>query len=206
MHSSADKGDKGAVRGVNTSDDDLVMIGRVIKPHGVRGEVVVDAATDDPDGRFAVGQVIQGRQTGKHMELEIIAMRPHQGRILVKFAEVPGRNEAESLRGMKFFAPPVFDEDEDAYYDHELIGLSVLDCGPVSEDEAYDRAYQGAQPEPVEIGSVTGVVRGPVHRLLEVKMDSGKEVLIPFVHAIVPIVDIDNEAIVITPPEGLLEI
>lgn len=186
------------------SMQDLVMIGRVIKPHGVRGEVVVDPTTDDPNTRFAVGTVLTGQQTGKEVELTVKAMRPHQGRLLITFEEIPGRNEAESLRGVKFFAEPVID-DEDAYYDHELIGLSVLNCGSVSEQEAYDRAYEGALPEPEEIGQITGVTRGPVHRLLEVDVE-GREVLIPFVHDIVPIVDLDNEAVVITPPEGLLEL
>lgn len=186
-----------------------MQIGRVVKPHGVRGEVVVDPTTDDPSGRFAPGTVLTGRQTGREHRLTIVAARPHQGRLLVRFEEVPGRNEAESLRGTRFFAEPVID-DEDAYYDHELTGLRVLDCGAVTAEEAEARAYEGAQPEPADIGEVTGVVRGPVHRLLEVMFDegdrAGETVLVPFVHAIVPIVDLGNNAIVITPPDGLLEL
>lgn len=183
-----------------------VQIGRVIKPHGVRGEVVVDATTDDPAGRFAVGTVLEGRQTGKTVTLTVRGMRPHQGRLLVTFEEIPGRTEAESLRGLRFFAEPVIDEEDDAYYDHELIGLRVLNVGAVSEEEANARAYEGAQPEPEDIGEVSGVVRGAAHRILEVALDEGGEALVPFVHAIVPIVDLDNEAIVITPPEGLLDL
>lgn len=199
--------------GKNTGDGaDLVQIGRVVKPHGVRGEVVVDATTDDPAGRFAVGEVLLGRQTGREHRLTVQAMRPHQGRLLVRFEEVPGRTEAEGLRGTRFFAEPVID-DEDAYYDHELVGLRVLDCGDVPAEDAEARAYGGAQPEPVDIGEVAGVVRGPAHRLLEVVRDDDeggaageRTVLVPFVHAIVPIVDLDNGAIVITPPAGLLEL
>nr|WP_120491442.1 ribosome maturation factor RimM [Corynebacterium lactis] len=185
---------------------DLVHIGRVIKPHGVRGEVVVDPTTDDPQGRFAVGNVIVGKQTGKESSLTVKTMRPHQGRLLIRFEEVPDRTAAERLRGMKFYAEPVFDEDEDAYYDFELVGLRVLNCGAVDEATANARAYEGAQPEPVDVGEVTGVVRGPVQRLLEVSLDDGGSALVPFVHAIVPIVDLDNGAVVITPPEGLLEL
>ncbi|WP_448851942.1 ribosome maturation factor RimM [Corynebacterium sp. 335C] len=198
----------------------MVQIGRVVKPHGVRGEVVVDATTDDPAGRFAVGEVLLGRQTGREHRLTVTAMRPHQGRLLVRFEEVPGRNEAESLRGTRFFAEPVVD-DEDAYYDHELVGLRVLDCGDVTAEEAEARAYEGVQPEPSDIGEIAGVVRGPAHRLLEVALDGDADgdaegapgaaaeprtVLVPFVHAIVPIVDLDNGAVVITPPAGLLEL
>ena len=187
-------------------NENEVQIGRVIKPHGVRGEVVVDATTDDPDGRFAVGTVLTGRQAGKTLDLTVKAVRPHQGRLLVTFEEIPGRTEAESLRGLKFFAEPVIDDEDDAYYDHELIGLRVLTVGAVSEEEAYARAYEGEQPEPADIGEVTGVVRGAAHRILEVALDDGGEAMVPFVHAIVPIVDLDNEAIVITPPEGLLDL
>ena len=113
---------------------DLVQIGRVIKPHGVRGEVVVDATTDDPAGRFAVGTPLVGKQSGRERDLTVKSMRPHQGRLLVFFEEVPDRNDAETLRGMRFFAPPVFDDADDAHYDHELIGLRVLNVGAVDED------------------------------------------------------------------------
>ncbi|MDO5511482.1 ribosome maturation factor RimM [Corynebacterium sp.] len=188
-------------------NDNEVQIGRVIKPHGVRGELVVDPTTDDPDGRFAVGTVLSGRQTGKTLELTVKSVRPHQGRLLVTFEEIPGRTEAESLRGLRFFAEPVIDEEDDSYYDHELIGLRVLNVGAVSEEEATARAYEGAQPEPEDIGEITGVVRGTAYRLLEVRLDDGGgEAMVPFVHAIVPIVDLDNEAVVITPPEGLLDL
>ncbi|WP_396022150.1 ribosome maturation factor RimM [Corynebacterium freneyi] len=183
-----------------------MQIGRVIKPHGVRGEVVVDATTDDPEGRFAVGAVLVGKQAGRERELTVKSMRPHQGRLLVFFDEVPNRNDAETLRGMRFFAAPVFDDDE-AYYDHELIGLRVLDVGDVDEDTANARAYEGQLPEPEDIGEIVGVIRNPAQRLLEVRLDDdGRDVYVPFVHALVPIVDVDNGAVVITPPEGLLEL
>ena len=79
----------------------------------------------------------------------------------------------------------------------------------MSAEEAHARAYEGAQPEPEDIGIVKNVLRGPAQRLLEVEIESDgapRTVLIPFVQAIVPIVDIDNEAIVVTPPEGLLDL
>ncbi|WP_298088046.1 ribosome maturation factor RimM [uncultured Corynebacterium sp.] len=192
-------------QGGNQGGADEVQIGRVIKPHGVRGEVVVDATTDDPNGRFAVGTGLVGKQTGRERELTVKAMRPHQGRLLVTFDEVRDRNEAESLRGMRFFAPPVFD-DEDAYYDHELVGLRVLNCGDVDEETANARAYDGAQPEPVDIGEVAEVLRNPAQRLLRVALDDGGDALVPFVGAMLPIVDLDTGAIVITTPEGLLDL
>lgn len=164
----------------------MVLIGRVIKPHGVRGEVVVDATTDDPEGRFAVGEVLLGTQTGREEQLTVKSARPHQGRLLVRFEEVPGRTEAERLRGMKFYAEPVFEEDE--FYDFELEGLRVLHVG-------------------ADIGEVTAVVRAPAHRLLQVTVDDGaREVLIPLVVDIVPEIDLEAATVTITPPEGLLEL
>ncbi|WP_291473226.1 ribosome maturation factor RimM [Corynebacterium sp.] len=198
-----------------------LQIGRVIKPHGVRGELVVDATTDDPSTRFAVGTALTGRQggsarggrSGKETTLTVKSVRPHQSRLLVTFEEVADRTAAESLRGMRFFAPPVFDEDDEGYYDHELEGLRVLNCGPVDAETANARAYEGAEPAPVDIGEVAGVTHGPAGTLLEIAVDAdtdlptaGATILVPFRHAIVPIVDVDNGALVVTPPEGLLEL
>ena len=191
-----------------------LQIGRVIKPHGVRGEIVVEVTTDQPEERFKKGEVLTGRQAGKEITLTIKSTRPHQGRLLLTAEEIPDRTAAESLRGVSFFAPPLFDEDdEDSYYDHELEGLRVLNVGNVDADIANARAYEGAQPEPEDIGQVTGVLHGPAGTILEVAIDedaqlasAGSTVLIPFRTAIVPIVDLDNEALVITPPDGLLEL
>ncbi|MDO4686044.1 MAG: ribosome maturation factor RimM [Corynebacterium sp.] len=166
-----------------------LLIGRVVKSHGIRGEVVVDVATDAPDVRFAKGVVLAGRQGSKEHNLTIEAARPHQGRLLVKFAEIADRNAADSLRGTKFFAPPR-DEDDDedeGFYDHELEGLRVI--------------HQGE-----DIGEVTGVMHGPAGEILEVRLTSGKEALVPFVHAIVPEVDLEAGTCTITPPEGLFEL
>ncbi|AKK03429.1 ribosome maturation factor RimM [Corynebacterium epidermidicanis] len=162
-----------------------VMIGRVVKSHGIRGEVVVEPTTDDPELRYAVGETLRGTQGKKEHSLTITAVRAHQGRLLIKFEEVPDRNAADSLRGTKFFAAPIYDEDE-GYYDHELEGLTVLLDG-------------------TPIGTVTGISHGPAQSLLEVRIDD-REVLIPFVEEIVPDIDLDEGTCTITPPEGLLEL
>ncbi|WP_420099917.1 ribosome maturation factor RimM [Corynebacterium sp.] len=195
------------------SGTEQLQIGRVVKPHGVRGELVVDVTTDDPDGRFAVGTVLTGRQRGTERTLTVTATRPHQGRLLVTVDEVSDRTDAETLRGLRFFGDPVTQPGDDGFYDHQLEGLRVLDCGPVDEETAHARAYEGATPEPVDIGVVSGVTHGPAGTLLEVAVDAdvplttaGSTILIPFRHAIVPIVDLDNEALVVTPPEGLLDL
>lgn len=170
------------------STEQELQIGKVVKSHGIRGEVVVELSTDDPDIRFAIGEVLNGKQAGKEHSLTIDAARMHQGRLLVKFAEVPDRTAADSLRGTRFFAAPLEDEDdEDGFYDHELEGLRVIHEGE-------------------DIGEVTGVMHGPAGEILEVRLTSGKETLIPFVHAIVPEVDLEEGTATITPPEGLLDL
>ena len=166
-----------------------LLIGKVVKSHGVKGEVAVEVTTDDPEIRYAVGEVLHGTQAGKKQDLTIKSVRPHQKRLLVTFEEIPDRTAADSLRGMQFFAEPLEraeDADEDEFYDHELIGLRVLVDGAPA-------------------GAVTGVTHTPGRQLLEVDMD-GREVLIPFVIDIVPEVDLEEGFLVATPPEGLLEL
>lgn len=181
---SCPEGDRGSLSCME------IRIGRVVKSHGVRGEVVVEPLADDEDIHFAQGEVLHGRQAGKERDLTVTSVRPHQKRLLVTFEEVADRTAAESLRGMQFFAEPLErDEDSDEYYDHELIGLKVL----------LDHAGG------THIGDITGVMTMPNRKLLEVDYQ-GKEALIPFVMDIVPEIDLDEGYLVITPPEGLLEL
>lgn len=159
-----------------------LMIGRVIKSHGIKGEVVVESTTDDPDVRFALGEVLHGKQGKKEHELTIDAVRVHQGRLLIKFKEIPDRTAADSLRGTQFWAEPLEDDEDNGFYDHELIGLRVMHDGN-------------------DIGEITGVTHGPAQSLLEMG-----SVLIPFVEDIVPEVDLEAGTVTITPPEGLLDL
>ncbi|WP_257158463.1 ribosome maturation factor RimM [Corynebacterium cystitidis] len=163
-----------------------LQIGRVIKSHGIKGEVVVDPTTDVPEIRFAIDEVLAGKQAGKEHELTVETVRPHKGRLLIKFREVPDRNVAETLRGTVFFAPPREEEDDDGFYDHELIGLKVVRDGE-------------------DIGEITGVMHTPGRQILEVAYE-GREVLVPFVYDIVPEVDLEEGVAVVTPPEGLFEL
>ncbi|MHA2789283.1 ribosome maturation factor RimM [Corynebacterium sp. S7] len=162
-----------------------LQIGRVIKSHGIRGEVVVDPTTDEPEVRFAVDAELKGKQAGKDHTLTIETIRPHKGRLLIKFREVPDRNVAETLRGTIFWAEPLESEDDDSFYDHELIGLRVIRDG-------------------ADIGEVTGVMHVPGRQILEVDYE-GREVLVPFVYDIVPEVDLEAGQLVVTPPDGLFE-
>lgn len=164
-----------------------VRIGRVVKTHGIRGEVVVETTTDDPEGRFAPDAVIEGRQGGRTESLRIRSARPHKGRLLLALSEITDRTSAESLRGMEFFAP-ADESDDDGYYDHDLEGLRVR--------------HDGA-----EIGTVSGVVETINRSLLEITLaDDGRTALVPFVDEFIADVDLEAGTITITPPEGLLDL
>lgn len=168
----------------------LVVIGRIIRPHGVRGEVVVDVRTDEPDQRYAAGSVVQtdpaatGPLTMEHV-------RPHQGRLLVTFAGVHDRDAAEQLRGVLLCVDTADlpePEDPDEYHDHRLIGLRA-------------ETAEGDQ-----IGEVVAVEHAPASDLLVVRLVDGRRTLVPFVRAIVPEVDLAGGRVVLTPPDGLFDL
>ncbi len=133
---------------------DLLEVGRIGRPHGVRGELYVDLLTDREE-RVAVGS----RLVVRDGTLEVIAARPSNGRWLVTFAGVTDRTQAERLTGVLLLAAPI--EDPDALWVHELIGSRVVEAGGV------DR------------GECVSVLANPAHDLLE--LDSGALVPVTFV-------------------------
>lgn len=167
-----------------------VVVGRVAKAHGIRGELAVEVRTDSPEQRFAPGAVVAARlRDGTSRPLTLATIRTHGERLLVTFDEVPDRNVAESLRGALLLAdtdalPPTDDPDE--FYDHELEGLAAV----LTDGSA--------------VGTVREIVHSAAGELLAIDM-AGREVLVPFVREIVPEVDIAGRRVVIDPPEGLLD-
>ncbi|MEO9327729.1 ribosome maturation factor RimM [Gordonia aurantiaca] len=167
-----------------------LVVGRVVKSHGIRGEVVVDVRTDEPELRFARGSVLRGRlpRGGGEREFTVTAAREHSGRLLVSLEEVADRTSADALRGTLFLIDSSQVEpsdDPDEFYDHELEGLPV-------------QLLDGT-----EVGVVESVLHLPAGELLSVRNPDEREVLVPFVKEIVPTVT--RELIVIDPPEGLLD-
>jgi 16S rRNA processing protein RimM len=168
-----------------------LVVGRVVKAHGVTGEVVVEVRTDDPDDRFAPGTVLRGRpKNGPERDYVVEAAREHSGRLLVRLDGVADRDTAESLRGTIFLVdseelPPIDDPDE--FYDHQLEGLRVVTTAGTP------------------VGSVAEVLHTGAGELLSVRNEKG-EVLVPFVSAIVTSVSLADQTIQIDPPEGLLEL
>jgi 16S rRNA processing protein RimM len=168
--------------------DDLILVGRVARPHGNKGQVIVNPETDFPGERFAAGRVLVVEHGGRSMARTIASVRFHQGRPIVGFDGVDTMNEAEALAGaeLKMPASARAPLPENTYYWHDLIGCEVQDTT--------GRA----------IGRVTGV-EGPLEQSrLVVESDRG-EVLIPMVQAICVSVDPAGKLIVVDPPPGLLE-
>ena len=166
----------------------LVVVGRVVRAHGVRGEVSVDVRTDDPASRFATGAVLLPDR-GARGPLEVAAVRPHQGRLLVSFTGVADRTAAEGLRGVRLRVELPDDaggDDPDEFYDAQLEGL------------------RAESPDGEEIGTVTSVLHGRAQELLVVRRPDGAEALVPFVAAIVPTVDLAGGRLVVDAPAGLL--
>jgi 16S rRNA processing protein RimM len=167
-----------------------LVIGVVARPHGVRGEVVVDVTTDDPEDRYVVGSpmVTDPAAAGP---LTIESYRPHQGRLLVAFEGIEDRDAAQALRGVKLCvdsaAVPAPD-DPDEFNDFQLIGL----------------AAESADGE--ALGEVIAVDHGPGPDMLVLRLTSGRQALVPFVKVMVPEVDLSGGRLVLTPPEGLLDL
>jgi 16S rRNA processing protein RimM len=106
-------------RGRARAADPLLEVGAIVKPHGLRGDVIVVLSTNR-DERIDAGAVLT---TAEGRELEVVRSSPHRGRFIVTFDVVDGIDAAESLRGTALFATPL--EDPEALWIHELIGSEV---------------------------------------------------------------------------------
>src|SRR5680860_445351 len=174
-----------------------VVVGRIGKAHGIKGEVSVEPRTDEPERRFTVGAVLtteaplggtpHGR--GRPPKVTVQALRWNQSRLLVWFEEIRDRNQAEAARGLVLLASVDEDEtpdDPEEFYDHQLVGLGV---------------FTG---EGNRIGELTVVVHGAAQDLLSIRADDGREILVPFVSELVPTVDVPGGRIVVEDRPGLL--
>jgi len=171
-----------------------LVVGRIVRSHGVRGELVVEIRTDEPEDRFAPGSVLRGRapkaRAARDVEYTVEAARHHAGRLLVRLEGVADRDAADALRGTLLLidaAELTSPEDPEEFYDHQLIGLTV-------------HHVDGSV-----VGEVTEVVHTPAGQLLTVRTAAGQDALVPFVTAIVPEVDVAAGRVVVDPPEGLLD-
>jgi 16S rRNA processing protein RimM len=157
-----------------------LLVGRIGRAHGILGEATIEVRTDEPDRRFAIGATVQTDSNG---ELKVISGRVHNGILLLGFEGITDRNRIEKLRNTLLYADVDINEsnDDDVYHVMQLIGCAaVLESG-----EAF--------------GEITDVINLPGQDLLAIKTAHGEQ-LIPFVHQLVPTVDIANKKVVVIPP------
>lgn len=150
--------------------------------------MTVEPRTDEPDERFAPGAVLS--VDGPVSTLVVDRTHWHSGRLLVSFRGVDDRDAAEALRGLLLHVERGVDEspdDPDEYYDSALV-----DCGV-------------QLPDGTAVGVVTDVVHLPGQDLLAIRTPDDRDVLVPFVSVMVPVVDVPGRRIVIDPPPGLLD-
>ena len=171
---------------------DQVRVGRLTKAHGLKGALKIELYTDDPDRRFAPGATftlqVPTASPWHGKTLELVELRWYNGNPVGFFVGVADRDAAESLVKAILWVdqdPTQLPEEQDAWYDYQLVGLRALRDG-------------------VEVGRVARVDHLPAQDLLVIATASG-EVLVPFVSAIVPSVDIAAGTVTVTPPAGLFE-
>ncbi len=162
-----------------------VLVARIGRPHGIRGEVTVQLFTDAPEDRFEAGETFRVEGAAAS-ELTVAKARWNKDILIVGFEQVSDRNQAETLRGAQLFIDTegAADDDDDAWYEHELVGLD-------------------ARVDGESVGKVMGLRTMAVQDLLVVELSDGHEALVPFVGEIVPEVDPDAGFVTIVPPAGL---
>ena len=166
-----------------------VVVARIGRALGVRGDVLIDVRTDEPDRRFVPGAPLLVADSDRVLLVE--SVRPHGNRLCLHFQDIDDRTAAEGLTGLLLEverAPGERPEDPDEFYDDDLIGLAV--------------ATDAGTP----VGRVSEVLHLPAQDVLAVRTADDREVLIPFVSEIVPEVDLHAGCITVRPPEGLLEV
>jgi 16S rRNA processing protein RimM len=165
-----------------------VVVGRIGRPHGIRGEVTVEVRTDEPDKRFEPGTVLY--VNGSDRRLTVDRIHWHSGRLLLTIEDILDRTAAESLRGFVVEVERGADEtpeDPEEFYDSALTGCTV---------EGLDGSV---------IGVVTEVVHLPSQDMLSIQTPDERDLLVPFIALFVPTVDIAARRIVIDPPAGLID-
>jgi len=169
--------------------DDLLLVGRVARAHGNRGQVIVNLDTDFPGDRFAEGNMLVVEHGGTSTTRRIASVRFHQGRPVIGLEGVADMNAARELAGLEFRIPveSLAALPEGTYYHHDLIGCVVV------------------TPDGTAVGTVSSVEGDMGNTRLVVQRETG-ELLIPLVSDICTAIEPSAKRIVIAPPDGLLEL
>lgn len=166
-----------------------LVVARIGRAHGIKGEVTVEVRTDEPELRLGPGAVLATEPAGVG-PLTIETGRVHSGRLLLRFEGVRDRTAAEALRNTLLIAevdPAELPEDPEEFYDHQLMDLDVV------------------LADGTEVGRITEITHLPSQDLFIVERPDGSEVMILFVEEIVTEIDLAEQRAVITPPPGLID-
>lgn len=166
--------------------EDLLLVGRVARAHGIRGHVIVNPETDFMEDRFKVGRTLHVGPAERAREHEILEVRFQQGRPIVRFDRIATMNEAEALAGSDLWLPAssIAPLPDRTFYRHDLVGCEVRDiAGRV-------------------LGRVTDV-EGSIDRSYLIVDES---TMIPMVDGICVAVDIAGRCVTVDPPDGLLDL
>ncbi|MCX4844882.1 ribosome maturation factor RimM [Streptomyces sp. NBC_00893] len=166
-----------------------LVVARIGRAHGIKGEVTVEVRTDEPELRLGPGAVLATEPAGVG-PLTIETGRVHSGRLLLRFEGVRDRTAAEALRNTLLIAevdPEELPEDPEEFYDHQLMDLDVV------------------LADGTEVGRITEITHLPSQDLFIVERPDGSEVMIPFVEEIVTEIDLAEQRAVIAPPPGLID-
>jgi 16S rRNA processing protein RimM len=163
------------------------VVARIGRAHGLRGEVTAEVRTDSPERRFVAGAAFT-TDPAEQGPLTLRSAREHSGVLLLAFEGVDDREGAEALRGTVLLVDADASDEPDAWYDDELVGL---------------RAELG---DGTVLGEVVGLLTGGAQDLLQVRpVGGGEDVLVPFVTALVPTVDVAGGRLVLDPPGGMFD-
>jgi 16S rRNA processing protein RimM len=168
--------------------EEMVLVGRIARTFGHRGQVIVNATTDFPETRFAAGAVLHTQRDGREATLTVAASRLHGGRPVLTLEGVDTMTEAETLAGLELRVPAAALPALPAgcYWEHDLVGCQVVTTTGVMVG-AVRAVESGAGPTRLVIGEGRG------------------EVQVPLAEAICVGIDVAARRIVIDPPQGLIE-
>ncbi|MFN2385751.1 MAG: ribosome maturation factor RimM [Thermoanaerobaculia bacterium] len=167
----------------------MLLVGEIRRPHGLEGEVSVEAHTDFPQ-RFVPGAPLIWRRGEKQRNLVLESVRPHSGRLLMRFRGIATAEDASALTGGDLCVPDgeSVEAPPDFYYSHAIEGWGCRDASGR------------------DLGTVVGLEQTAAGALLEVRTPSSRPALVPFVRPIVVEMRPADRLIILDPPEGLFEL
>ena len=167
----------------------MAVVGVIARPHGIRGQVIVNPATDFPEERFGSGATLFVRKEGRIQPVTVTTFRMQQVRPVIGIDGVTDMDAARELAGLEFRVPveSLVALPEGMFYNHDLVGCLVVTT------------------DGVEVGTVSAVEGDAANTRLVVQTEAG-EVLVPLALQICTAIEPEARRIVIAPPEGLIEL